>query len=161
MHTVIKTMYVVRRPSSIVLQNISGSDIGHVTGTNIATLNSFDPSIASTSTNNLLAYRPNYQDSHTSGLAALFVNIEGVFPCIAGTPEYYPVCEVFTYDEDGFRNGRALIEAADCGNNIQIFGGTSATFGFGFSGCSTMTTDCFSYYTEYTIVCLLPRNRCG
>lgn len=154
-------MYVVRRPSSVVLQNISGNDIGYEVGTDIATLNNFNPLTASTSTNNLLAYRPNYQDSHTSGLAALFVNIEGVFPCIAGTPEHYPVCEVFTYDEDGFRNGRALIEAADCGNNLRIFSGTAATFGFGFSGCSTMNTDCFAHYTEYAIVCLLPRSRCG
>ena len=84
-------MYVVRHPSSVVLQNISGNDIGYKVGTDIATLNNFNPLTASTSTNNLLAYRPNYQDSHTSGLAALFVNIEGVFPCVAGTPEHYLV----------------------------------------------------------------------
>ena len=42
-------MYVVRRSTSVALQNISGSDIGYEVGTDIATLNNFQTSITSTS----------------------------------------------------------------------------------------------------------------
>ena len=127
----------------------------------IATISNFDPSSSST-VGNLIAYRPNFNDFHTSGLAALFVNIEGVFPCVAGSPQYHPVCKLFTYEEDGFRNGHAVIDAADIGNHFRIFNASNlATYGFAFNGCATFTTDCFPVFSQYSIVCLLPRDRCG
>ena len=154
-------LYITRSESAVELRNISGSSIGYDLDTdNLAVLNNFDPSTSSTSTNNLLAYRPNYSDSQTSRLGVIFVNIEEVFPCVAGTPEYYPVCKTFTNDEDGLRNGRAIVDAADCGNNILIFGSNSAVFAFAITGCSTMNTGCFPIYADYSIVCLLPRSRC-
>lgn len=161
-HTVIKTLYISRRRSAVELRNISGSSIGYdrSNGSLIDELNNFNPSTSSTSAKNLLAYRPNYNDSQANGLAVIFVNIEGVFPCVAGTPEYYPVCKIFTYDEDGLRNGRAIVDAADCGNNIKIFGNNLAIFAFAIAGCSTMDTECFPIYTDYSIVCLLPRSEC-
>ena len=144
----------------MMLRNISEST-GGVTNT-IATLTSFNPSSSSTSSNNLLAYRPNFNDHHTSGLAAFFVNMNGVYPCLAGPTGNVPICKLFTYEEDGFRNGRAVIDAADGGNNFAIFGGNNlATFGFAISGCATMNNACFPVSTEYSIVCLLPRSRCG
>lgn len=145
------------------LRNISAASGQHSGGGSniIATINSFNPSSSSTASN-LLAYRPNFVDLHTSGLAAVFVNIEGVFPCVVGSPEYHPVCKLFTYEEDGFRNGHAVIDAADIGNNFNIFSGSNrATFGFAFTGCATLTTDCFPVFSQYSIVCLLPRDRCG
>ena len=56
-----------------------------------------------------------------SGLAGMFVNIEGLFPCIAGPPEYQPVCKLFMFEGDGFRNGHAVIDAANRGNNFNFF----------------------------------------
>ena len=149
--------------SSIQLRNISSNRAQHAGGGSdvVATISNFNPSNSATASN-LLAYRPNFRDLHTSGLAALFVNLEGMFPCIVGSPEYHPVCKLFTYEEDGFRNGKAAIDAADIGNNFNIFtGGNRATFGIAFSGCPTFTNDCFPTSTQYSIVCLLPRDRCG
>ena len=143
------------------LRNVTGRHVGLGGGDIIAVIDNFNPSISSRSTNNLLAYRPNYSDSHTSGLAAMFVNIERVFPCIAGTFRFYPACKTFTSDEDGFRNGRAIIDVADYGNHFTIFGSGVSVFVFAVTGCSTMNDDCFPIYTEQTIVCLLPRSRCG
>ena len=161
-HTVIKTLHMIRSVSTtLLLRNISGSDIGLVHGPLIATLHNFSPTRSATSTNNLLAYRPNFNDNHGSGLAGVFINMEGVFPCVGGTSEYCPVCEVFTNEEDGFKNGRIIIGASDCGNDIGVFGNDVATFGFAFTGCSTMTTSCFPPYSEFTIVCFLPRSQCS
>ena len=162
--TVVRLLYVGKGASpTIELRNISSNTGQHAGGASdvIATISNFNPSISATASN-LLAYRPNYVDLHTSGLAGLFVNLEGVFPCIIGTPEYHPVCKLFTYEEDGFRNGHAVIDAADIGNDFNVFTGTNrATFGFAFSGCSTFTNECFPTHTQYSIVCLLPRDRCG
>lgn len=156
-------LYLLRISSSRVeLRNVTGSTVGLGGGDIIAIIDNFNPSISSVSTNNLLAYRPNYSDSHTSGLAAIFVNIERVFPCIAGTFRFYPVCKTFTSDEDGFRNGRAIIDVADYGNHFTgIFGRGVSVFAFAIAGCSTWNDDCFPNYIEHTIVCLLPRSRCG
>ena len=162
-HAVVRLVYISRGSSSFTLRNFS-TTTGQHTGSGsatIATISGFDPSSASTDSN-LIAYRPNFNDFHSSGLAGMFVNIEGVFPCVAGLPEYHPVCSLFTYEEDGFRNGRAVINAGDIGNNFNIFTGTNqATFGFAFTGCATFNTDCYPIHTQYSIVCLLPRDRCG
>ena len=120
-------------------------------------LTSFNPAAASTSPNNLLAYRPNFSGLHGSNLGAFFINIGAHYPCLGSGAA---VCSVFTFEEDGFRGGRALISAADSGNNFPIFGRTP-TFGFAISGCPQITLSCFSVSTEYSIVCLLPRDRCG
>ena len=40
----------------------------------------FNPSASSTSSNNLLAYHPNFTDFHTSGLAANICEHSGYFP---------------------------------------------------------------------------------
>ena len=127
----------------------------------VATIANFDPSVPST-VGNILAYRPNFVDAHGSGLAGMFVNIEELFPCTAGTPEYSPVCKLFTYEDDGFRRGHVVIDTADHGNGIHAFNGTNiATYGFAFTGCPTFTNECFPNLVEHSIVCLLPRDRCG
>lgn len=121
-------------------------------------LNSSAPVIS----NNLLTYYPNYMDTHTSGIAALFFNLVVTFPCLNALSSYPPICKVFTLDDDGFRNGRAIIEASDTGNNLSIFNGTvKGVFGFGFSGCPEFTRDCYLRYAEYIVACYLPRNICG
>lgn len=35
--------------------------------------------------------------------------------------EYEPVCSTFSQEEDGFRKGKAFIQAGDVGNNMQVF----------------------------------------
>ena len=157
---VIRILYIVRDYTAVHLSNIS-TYTGASNPNLLASLTSFNPASASTSSNNLLAYRPNFSGLHGSGIGAFFVNIDALFPCLNPGA---PICSVFTFEEDGFRGGRALIAAADGGNNFPVFGSASqniASFGFGFSGCSQITLSCFGVSSEYSIVCLLPRNRCA
>ena len=78
-----------------------------------------NPAQPSTSLDNILAYRPNFADFHQSGLAGVFLNLERIFPCISD--DECPICRTFTYEEDGFNSGRAIIEAADIGNHFHVF----------------------------------------
>lgn len=114
-----------------------------------------------TSSNNMVAYRPNYRDAHSSNLAALFVNLQSLFPCLSGA-NFHPTCSLFTSESDGFRDGKAIIQAADIGNNFRIFSSRTnfETFGFAVEGCSTFSRDCIDNL-ELDLVCLLPRNRCA
>jgi hypothetical protein len=116
-----------------------------------------DPSASQTSS--LLAYRPNYDDYHDSGLAGLFVNIQEVFPCTAAINEYEPICTDFTREEDGFRKGNAWIDVGDIGNNINVFGGKSV-WGVAVQTCPEFTPDCFPSYLQTEVVCMLPRSIC-
>ena len=116
-----------------------------------------DPSASQTST--LLAYRPNYNDRHESGLAGLFVNIQEVFPCTSATTGYEPVCNIFTREEDGFRKGNAWIQAGDIGNHIRVFG-HKLVWGVAVQNCPEFTPECFSNSLQIEVVCMLPRCEC-
>ena len=70
----------------------------------------------------LLAYRPKYSDLHNSDLAALFIKIQEVFPCTQKITKYEPVCSTFSREEDGFRKGKAFIQAGDIGNKKSSMG---------------------------------------
>ena len=112
-----------------------------------------------TSADNIIAYRPHYNDLHNSSLAVLFFNLEAAFPCLRGTNSM-PICSLFTFEEDGFLGGRPLIQAADGGNHFRMFNSYSnvTTFGFGFAGCSTFASSCVPNNFELSLVCLLPRS---
>ena len=114
-------------------------------------------------TSNLLAYRPRFGDVHGSGLGAIFVNLEGVFPCLTPLDNYYPICSTFSEEEDGFRNGRALLDAGDIGNNFRIFSTTTnvLTYGIAIQQCPELNTTCFPAYHSLTIACYLPRGACS
>ena len=118
---------------------------------------------AATSSNNLLAYRPRFNDYHNTNLAGAFVNIEGVYPCLAQLSNYYPICRVFTEEEDGFRNGKAVIDTADIGNNIRVFSSSSniLTYGLAIQDCPEFNANCFPTYHSFTIACYLPRAACS
>ena len=107
-----------------------------------------------------LAYRPNYNDLHGSGLAGMFINMAAIFPCIA---DRAPVCRMFTLEEDGFNDGRAFIEAGDVGNNFQIFSTSTntRTYGFAIKGCTQMGPTCLRSFYDLVITCLLPREQCS
>ena len=116
---------------------------------------------AYTSSDNTVAYRPNYRDAHNSNLGALFINLQSLYPCLSGA-NFHPACSLFTSESDGFRGGAAIIQAADIGNNFRIFSSTTnfETFGFAFAGCPTFVESCVDDL-ELELVCLLPRNRCA
>ena len=131
----------------------------------IARIN-FNPTSSSTSSNNLLAYRPNFADHHTSGLVAIFINIRDIFPCLGNIRSNVsgPICKIFTYEDDGFRNGHVIIESSVTDTSTQfgaVFGDNIPAFAFALSGCPTMNNDCFPVGVEYSVVCLLPRNWCS
>ena len=124
----------------------------------MAQLSIRDSSVAVTATTNLFAYRPRYADAHRSGLAVMFLNIEGIYPCVANRP-YNPICRVFTDEDDGFRGGRAVVDSGDNGGTFRIFGGTStATYGFAFQGCAEFNTTCFPNFHSFNVACTLPRS---
>ena len=121
-----------------------------------------DASRAVTSTNNLVAYRPRFVDYHRSGLGALFLNMEGIFPCLRSTSGNL-MCGMLTAEEDGFFQGRSFIQAADSGNTFRVFSSTSniKTYGFALEGCAEFTSACFREYAAVAVFCFLPRPQCG
>ena len=131
--------------------------------TQLAQVTISDSSQPQTSSNNLLAYRPRYNDGHSSNLAGVFINLEGVFPCLAPLTNYYPICSVFTEEEDGFRDGKALIDSGDIGNNLRVFSSSSniLTYGIAIQECPEFNTTCFPVYHSFTVACYLPRSACS
>ena len=125
-----------------------------------------DPSKSVISKDNLLAYYPEFKDRHDSGLAGIFINIEGIFPCIARLHQQKgltgPTCKLFTNEEDGFNGGRAIIELGDAGNSEleEVFGSEVILYGLAFSGCPTITMECFPLWYQSAILCALPRSIC-
>ena len=108
--------------------------------------------------NRILAYRRDYRDAHDSGmLAGLFLNLDELFPC-AGP--IMPLCSRSTYEEDGFLQGKAILQASDIGNDFTVFGSGIFTFGIAIQGCSVLNgiNGCLPSFFATTIVCLLPRS---
>lgn len=109
-------------------------------------------------TSTFLAYRPRYVSFHRgSKLGAIFVNLNRLYPC----SKVQPLCRSLTFEEDGFLRGKAIIEAADSGNNMKIFSTKTRTRTYGqvFQGCSTLTGNggCLPKWHEQVIACHLPR----
>ena len=133
-------------------------------GTVLASISLSDPSQPVTSSNNMLAYRPTYDDLHKSGLAGIFVNIREVFPCLDEVPDpYSPSCTTVTDEEDGFRQGRAIIDFGDLGNNVRgVFSSSSdiPTYAMALQDCPTITADCLYQYFQIRVVCFLPGWAC-
>ena len=132
-------------------------------GAKITEISIANPSQPSTSTDNTLAYRPNFVDYHQSGLAGVFLNLEKLFPC-ASMDDKYPLCSTFTFEEDGFRDGKAIIETEDIGNNFRVFSSTEniKTYGFAFQGCGQLNglNGCMPVYFDMAITCQLSRKAC-
>ena len=130
-------------------------------GAKITDISIANPSQPSTSADNTLAYRPNFADLHQSGLAAVFLNLEKLFPCASMET---PICSMFTLEEDGFRNGKAIIETEDIGNNLRVFSSTENinTYGFAFQGCGELNgrNGCMPKYFQISITCQLSRKAC-
>ena len=70
--------------------------------TMIANLSLANPSMSTTSSNNLLAYRPRFSDIHSSNLAGIFLNAEEL---TCGSR----MCKIISEEEDGFNKGKAVI----------------------------------------------------
>ena len=131
--------------------------------TQLAAITIADSSRAVTSSNNLFAYRPRFSDDHRSNLAGAFINLEGVFPCLQSLSSYYPICQVFSEEEDGFRNGKVVIGSGDSGNTFRVFSSTSSilTFGIAIQGCPEFTSSCFPANHGFSVACYLPRAACS
>ena len=147
----------------LLLSATNHSTLQYSDSMRLAQITISDSSQNQTSSNNLLAYRPRYNDGHGSNLAGIFINLEGVFPCLVPLTNYYPICHVFTEEEDGFRNGKALIDAGDIGNNLRIFSSSSniLTYGLAIQQCPEFNTTCFPEYLSFSVACYLPRSACS
>jgi len=91
-------------------------------------------------------------------LAGVFLNLENIFRCIS---DEYPICHIFTYEEDGFNNGKAIIEAEDIGNNFRVFSSTENILTYGFAFQLNGRNGCMRKYFQTAITCQLPRESCG
>ena len=129
-----------------------------VEGQTVDSISLSDPSQSQTS--ELLAYRPNYEDYHDSGLAGIFVNIKKVFPCTEPINSYEPVCSIATSEEDGFMKGQSYIQLADRGNHVKVFGNNVPVYAVAVQGCKELNTNCFHHYQESEVVCFLPQEYC-
>ena len=116
-----------------------------------------------TSSNNILAYQPRYLDEHNSNLAALFINLDRVFPCLVPLTAYYPICTIFSNEEDGFRGGKVVIGASDSGNSFRVFStsGNIKSYAIAIQGCQQLTPSCFPTNHQMSVACLLPRAACS
>ena len=111
-------------------------------------------------TSTILAYRPRYNlDKHETGLGAIFLNLDGLFPCIANS-DIIPICRRFTRNEDGFFKGKTITEAADRGDDMKIFGNGIKTYGFVFESCPYLHTyyGCYPDNFQIVITCFVPRS---
>ena len=127
--------------------------------TTISTLSDIHGNI--TSVNNILAYRPNYQDSFQSNLGTIFIHVEAVYPCVT---QYQQIsCKLFPNEDDGFRGGRAIFEAMDNGRTFGVFNGI--TYAFAIEGCSQIDYNCYTVSPRitltFTLVCLVPSSVCS
>ena len=115
-----------------------------------------------TSSNNLLAYRPQYRDTHNSSLGAIFINLESVFPCLVPLTDYYPICSVYSNEEDGFRGGKVVIGAGDSGNNFHIFSDSAniKTYSIVIQDCPELTSECLPIFHKISVACFVPRAAC-
>ena len=129
----------------------------------LAEISISNPALASTSSNNLLAYRPNYNDAHAgnSNLGIVFLNLNGIFPCVP--PHTRIPCSFVALEEDAFNGGHVFLQAIDQGNDFRIFSTTVNlyTYGIAIQGCSQLTTSCWPTWLERGVTCQLPRQYCG
>ena len=155
----------------------SGRVVNLVNVSNSATFSSSQPTIDSitidpssaeaTGANSLIAYRPMYAGEHGTNLGALFFNLEGIFPCLQeATHNIHLSCWEVTSENDGFRDGNAIISATDLGNGFDIFSGSSSsertlTYGMAFQNCPELTSTCLPASVQLNVACLLPRQYCG
>ena len=125
--------------------------------TTITTSSNIHASISSG--NDILAYRPNYQDIFQSNLATIFIHMEAVYPCARYNKQIS--CKLFPNENDGFLGGRAIFEAMDDGASFGVFSGT--TYAFAIEGCSQINYTCYSsnYVLDFTLVCLVPSSVCS
>lgn len=129
----------------------------------LASVSISNSALAGTSSNNLIAYRPNYNDAHAgnSNLGTVFLNLNGIFPCV---PQGTRIpCGLVALEEDAFSGGQIFLQAMDRGNNFRIFSSTENlhTYGLAVQGCSQLTTTCWPNWVEKGVTCQLPRQYCG
>ena len=109
-------------------------------------------------TSKMLAYRKTFNGYHNTGLGTIFFNLEALFPC-AGSATPLPICRLLPLEDDGFLQGRTILEAADSGNNFRIFGNRVNTYGFAIKGCSLLNgiNGCLPLWFNRALACYLPQ----
>ena len=147
----------------LILLKMNHTTLQSRDSTRLADISLSDSTQTVTSSNNLLAYRPRFADQHNSNLASVFINMEGVFPCLQSLSGYLPICKTYTEDDDGFRGGKALLDSGDTGNNFRVFSSSRniLTYGIAIQDCPEFNPSCFPSYHSLSIVCYLPRAACS
>ena len=119
----------------------------------------------------VIMYAPSYDgDIDESGLGTVFLNLEAIFPCIAGLgTNKIPRCTKNTFGEDGLNKGRPVIGLADNGKRLDksssiLFQLNFRAYAFAVPTCTTFTPfsdGCLRTKYDFEIVCYLPRSYCA
>ena len=165
--TIALSLFAVIRTLSVTINNNRNLILYRLTPQQtletITSVSVSNPAVSRTSSDNLLAYRPNYNDGHAgnSNLGIIFLNLNGIFPCVP--PGARIPCGIVALEEDAFNSGQVFIQAVDRGNSFRIFSSSQNlyTYGMAVQGCSQLTTSCWPNHVEKGITCQLPRQYCG
>ena len=142
-------------PRNLVLSRLPNSNFSAL-GLDIDSISLSNPSMGVTSTNNLLAYRPNFSDQHGSNLGAIFLNLLSIFPCSNAVTSNPMICSLATREEDGFNQGRVLLPAQD--HHFDVFGTSVLSLGVAVQGCPQLTTACLPDGYTFAVTCQMPRS---
>ena len=142
-------------PRNLVLSRLPNANFSAV-GLDLASISLSDPAMSVTSSNDLLAYRPNYSDTHGSNLGAIFLNLLSIFPCSNAVTINPMICSLATREEDGFNQGRALLPAQDL--QFGVFGANVLSLGVAVQGCPQLNTACLPDGYTFAVTCQMPRS---
>ena len=139
---------------NLVLSRLPNVDF-IASGLDLASIPLSDPSVNVTSSDNLLAYVPNFEDTHNSNLGAIFLNLERIFPCSNNSVSSNSlICSLATREEDGFNKGRALLVAQDF--QFGVFGERVLTLGIAVQDCPQLTPSCMPNGYSFAVTCQTP-----
>ena len=132
----------------LVLSYLPNSNFSAV-DQDIDTISLSDPTVPVTS--NLLAYRPNFADTHGSNLGAIFLNLLSIFPCSNAVTVNPMICSLANREEDGFNQGRVLIGTQDL--QYDIFGTSVLSYGIAIQSCPQLDSSCLPDSYTFAVTC--------
>ena len=142
-------------PRNLVLSRLPNTNFSAM-GLDLASISLSDPSVDVTSSNNLLAYRPSFADTHGSNLGAIFLNLLSIFPCTNAVTSNPMICSLATREEDGFNQGRALLAAQD--HHFDVFGTSVLSLGIAVQECPQLDASCLPDSYTFAVTCQMPRS---
>ena len=135
---------------NLVLSYLPNTNFSAV-GQDLANISLSNPAVPVTSPNNLLAYRPNYADTHGSNLGAIFLNLLSIFPCSNAVTINPMICSLANREEDGFNQGQVIIGTQDI--QFNVFGTDVLSYDIAIESCPQLDSSCLPDSYTFTVTC--------